>query len=267
MTPLRRVLLPVLLALLAFASSSLPVTGQSEVIRVVTYNIKHGRGNDNVVDLDRTAAVLRAQRPDVIGLQEVDDRAKRSGAVAEAEYLGKALGMHHAFGRFMDYQGGAYGMAILTRYPIESATEVPLPEGNEPRTALAVRVQLPDGRPLTIVNVHFDWVRDDTFRFAQADALAKYLDAVQGPYILLGDFNDVPDSRTLELFKARAGEATKPEADRFTFPARRPEKEIDYIFFAPASAWRPRKVRVIDETLASDHRPVVAVLEPATRDR
>jgi endonuclease/exonuclease/phosphatase family metal-dependent hydrolase len=161
----------------------------------------------------------------------------------------------------MDYQGGAYGMAILTRYPIESVTEVPLPEGNEPRTALAVRVALPDERPLTIVNVHFDWVRDDGFRFAQAEALGKYLDGLNGLYIVFGDFNDVPDSRTLKLFKARAGEAAKPAGDRFTFSATRPEKEIDHIFFAPASAWRARDVRVIDEPLASDHRPVVAVLE------
>ena len=257
----------ILLLFLILGSLSLLGSGQSDTIRVVSYNIKHGRGNDAVLDLDRTAAVLRALRPDIVGLQEVDDRAKRSGNVAQAAYLGKALGMHHAFGRFMDYQGGAYGMAILTRYPIEAADEVPLPDGNEPRTALAVRVRLPGDRPLTIVNVHFDWVRDDTFRFAQAEALANYLDVLKSPYILLGDFNDVPDSRTLKLFKARAGEALKPVADRFTFPTDRPEKEIDYVFFAPASAWRSRMVRVIEEPMASDHRPVLAVLETAKTDR
>lgn len=87
----------------------------AEDLRVVSYNIKHGRGNDNVVDLERTAGVIRAHRPDIVGLQEVDDRAERSGKVPQAEWLGKSLGLHYAFGRFMDYQGGAYGMAILTR--------------------------------------------------------------------------------------------------------------------------------------------------------
>jgi endonuclease/exonuclease/phosphatase family metal-dependent hydrolase len=238
----------------------------ADALRVVSYNIKHGRGNDNSVDLERTAAVIRAQRPDIVGLQEVDDRAERSGQVPQAEQLGKSLGLHHAFGRFMDFQGGAYGMAILTRFPIERTQEVRLPDGNEPRIALSVRVKLPDdGGPslqaLTIVNVHFDWVRDDTFRFAQAEALTKYLDDLKTPYILLGDFNDVPESRTLALFRERAGEAAKSEDNRFTFSSTEPAREIDYIFFAPAAAWHARAVTVVDERLASDHRPVVAVLE------
>lgn len=234
---------------------------QVDALRVVSYNIKHGRGNDNAVDLARTAAVIRAQRPDIVGLQEVDDRAERSGKVAQAEQLGASLGLHHAFGRFMDFQGGAYGMAILTRFPIERTEEVRLPEGNEPRIALSVRITLPDGSELTIVNVHFDWVRDDTFRYAQAEALTKYLDGLETPYILLGDFNDVPASRTLALFRERAAEAAKPENNRFTFSSTEPSREIDYIFFAPAAAWHAREVTVVDERLASDHRPVVAVLE------
>ena len=244
-------------------------------IRVVSYNIKHGRGNDNVVDLERTAAVIRAQRPDIVGLQEVDDRAERSGRVPQAAQLGTSLGLHYAFGRFMDFQGGAYGMAILTRFPIEATQEVRLPEGNEPRIALAVRVTLPAGGPglrqgsgrqaLTIVNVHFDWVRDDTFRYAQAAALTKYLDALKTPYILLGDFNDVPGSRTLNLFRERAGEAAKPEGNRFTFSSTEPSREIDYIFYAPAAAWRAREVFVVDEKVASDHRPVVAMIQATNR--
>jgi endonuclease/exonuclease/phosphatase family metal-dependent hydrolase len=97
---------------------------QDADVRVDSYNNKHGLGNDNVLDLDRTAAVLRAQRPDIVGLQEVDDRATRSGGVPQAERLGELLGMGHAFGKFMDYQGGAYGMAILTRYPIVSSRSI-----------------------------------------------------------------------------------------------------------------------------------------------
>lgn len=180
-------------------------TGQPvDTLRVVSYNIKHGRGNDNVIDLERTASVLRALTPDIVGLQEVDDMATRSGGVPQTERLGQLLGMHHAFGRFMDFQGGAYGMAILTSHAIAATRSVRLPDGNEPRVALAVEVRLPDGHPLTIVNVHFDWVRDDTFRFAQAEALTRYLDGLTMPYVLLGDFNDVPESRTLALFTSRA---------------------------------------------------------------
>lgn len=247
----------VVMAALALAAGF----AQPETLRVVSYNIKHGRGNDNVVNLDRTAAVLRTLQPDVVGLQEVDDLVTRSGGVPQAQRLGESLGLHHAFGRFMDYQGGAYGMAILSRHPIVSTQSVRLPDGNEPRVALAVEIQLPSNRRLTIVNVHFDWVNDDKFRFAQAETLTKYLDALKTPYVLLGDFNDEPGSRTLALFKQRAAEAAKPAADRFTFSSTEPTKEIDFVFTALAAGWRAREVRVITEPLVSDHRPVLAVLE------
>lgn len=226
---------------------------------VVSYNIKHGRGNDNVVDLSRTAGVLRSLAPDLVGLQEVDDLVTRSGGVPEAAWLGQALGLHHAFGRFMDYQGGAYGMAILSKFPIVSTQSVQLPEGNEPRVALAVEVELPGQQRLMVVNVHFDWVDDDRFRFAQAQTLTRFLDGLTLPYVLLGDFNDVPESRTLALFKARAREAVKPAEDRLTFSSTTPEKEIDFIFTAPAARWSG-SAKVITEPLVSDHRPVVASL-------
>jgi endonuclease/exonuclease/phosphatase (EEP) superfamily protein YafD len=108
--------------------------------------------------------------------------------------------------------------------------------------------------------VHFDWVRDDGFRYAQAETLAKQLDELTTPYLLLGDFNDVPESRTLALFKSRATEAAKPSDDRFTFSSTEPVREIDFIFYAPRAAFTTREVRVIDEKVASDHRPVLAVL-------
>ena len=169
--------------------------------------------------------------------------------------------MQHAFGKFMDFQGGAYGMAILSTQPIVSVDPVALPEGNEPRVALSVETRTPSGERLRIVNVHFDWVRDDGFRFAQAQALTKYLDGLEMPYVLLGDFNDLPGSRTLALFRQRAAEASKPDGGSFTFPSDAPAREIDYIFFAPPDGWRAREVRVIDERVASDHRPVLAVLQ------
>ena len=187
----------------------------------------------------------------------------RSAAAAcrEAERLGQLLGMQHAFGKFMDFQGGAYGLAVLSRFPIVRSSSLRLPEGNEPRVAVVAEVRMPDETMMAIVNVHFDWVQDDRFRFAQAELLAKYLDTLTMPYVLLGDFNDVPESRTLSLFRARATEAAKPAGENLTFSSTKPDREIDYVFFAPATAFRAREVRVIDERVASDHRPVLAVLE------
>lgn len=227
-------------------------------LRVVSYNIRHGVGSDDSLDLERTAAVLRRLHPDIVALQEVDERVERSGRVDQAARLGELLGMQHAFGSFMDYQGGRYGLAILARHPIRQATPLRLRDGNEPRVALATELALPDSSRLTVVNVHFDWVANDSFRFAQASQVAALLDTLRGTYILLGDFNDEPGSRTLALFQQRATEARKPAAAHFTFPAARPEKEIDFIFVAPSERWRVIRVEVVAEAVASDHRPVLA---------
>lgn len=234
--------------------------GEAPALRVVSYNIRHGRGMDNEVNLDRTAAVLRRLHPDIVGLQEVDSVVERSGRVAEAQALGERLGMQHAFGGFMAYQGGQYGMGILSRFPIRMVRSVRLPDGNEPRIALAVQVDAPAIGPLMVVNVHFDWVASDSFRIVQATALTRFLDSLPIPYILLGDFNDEPGSRTLGLFHSRAREAAKPAGNRSTFSSTEPVKEIDFIFGAPAARWRADSVTVIAEPVASDHRPIFARL-------
>jgi len=145
------------------APTATPAPGTT-TLRVVSYNIRHGRGMDNEVNLPRTAEVLRRLQPDIVGLQEVDSVVERSGRVAEAQALGDRLGLQHAFGGFMAYQGGQYGMGILSRFPIRRVIPVRLPDGNEPRIALAAELDAPGVGPLMVVNVHFDWVASDSFR-------------------------------------------------------------------------------------------------------
>lgn len=245
--------------LLGFPAAGNPSPAlQPAAITVASYNIRHGRGIDDRVDLPRTAAVLRALTPDIVALQEVDHRVMRSDTVPQADSLGKLLGMHATFGSFFDYQGGEYGMAILSRWPILATTPIRLPDGNEPRIALRADIALPDGDTIAVINVHFDWVDNDTLRVDQARALAAVLDTVSLPWLLLGDFNDTPESRTLALFTSRAVAAAKPRNNRFTFSATEPVKEIDFIFAAPREVWKIGAAHVADEQMASDHRPVVA---------
>ena len=237
-----------------------PLSDTHVSLRVMTYNIRHGRGMDNQLNLERTAEVIRKLNPNLVGLQEVDEKVQRSGSVDQAGFLGDSLTMKPAFGAFMDFQGGRYGMGALSRFPIRRMTSFALPEGNEPRIALIVEVELPTGETLKLVNVHFDWVEDDGFRFAQATKLADELKKAKEPFILLGDFNDEPGSRTLKLFQSIAKEVPKPTSNRFTFSSTKPEKEIDFIFCAPADRWEVASCQVIDEKVASDHRPVFAEL-------
>ena len=231
---------------------------QPEPLRVLSYNIKRGLGNDNQTDLMRTAARIDASTPDFVGLQEVDEMTQRSGKVDQATMLGERLSMQHAFAPFLKLEAGRYGLALLSKFPMTKVDVVGLPEGNEPRVALAATVELPSGQTIAVINVHFDWVDDDGFRYAQAQALRTYLDQLKVPYLLMGDFNDVRGSRTLKLLSEGTVEAEKPSSDRFTFSSTKPEIEIDFIFGYPAAKWRFENVRVIDDPLTSDHRPVYA---------
>ncbi|HLO42657.1 MAG TPA: endonuclease/exonuclease/phosphatase family protein [Phycisphaerales bacterium] len=272
------------------ATISLTPEQPIDELRVVSYNIRHGRGMDDQVDLTRTASVLRSLAPDVIGLQEVDLNVQRSGRLNEPRELaelmaeGGAAPFHAAFGAFMPLQGGHYGMAILSRYPIVRAWPIELPVGNEPRVALAARILPPGRAPITIINVHLDWVDDDAFRYAQARVVAQALQNLDTPYILLGDFNDQKGSRTLDLFSSTLMEIGKVDdngrpaggADRFTFSSTRPEVEIDFVMAGPRACWERADTsgyplvyvrnlpvpintcRVVEEPQASDHRPVVA---------
>lgn len=232
----------------------------SPALRIATYNIRHGRGSDDVLDLDRTATAIAKLEADVIALQEVDERVRRSGGVDQAARLGESLGMHHAFGFFMDHDGGRYGMAILSRWPIASIDSWRLPEGNEPRVALAIEIDAPGIGRCTIVDVHFDWVADDGFRFAQAEAVASRLERLDHPWILLGDYNDVPGSRTRRLLGGLGREGLPPRGGSGTFPAGSPTRNIDTIVAGPVGAWAPFQMQVVPEPVASDHRPVVALV-------
>ncbi|MEO5825648.1 MAG: endonuclease/exonuclease/phosphatase family protein [Gemmatimonadales bacterium] len=261
--------LPTLLVLAALAAGTTACALISQAMApppttsldVVSYNIRHGQGMDDRVDLQRTAAVLLAQTPDIVALQEVDDRVQRSGRVDQARELGRLLGLKHAFGAFMDFQGGRYGMATLSRFPILSSWSIALPDGSEPRIALATEIELPNRARIVAVNVHFDWLDDDNDRYRQAVALARVLDTLSLPYIVLGDFNDQRNSRTLRIFQDMAVELRKPSDDRFTFSSTNPTKEIDHVFVGPERPWRIGRIAVIDEKVASDHRPLIATIE------
>ena len=231
---------------------------QPTTLRILAYNIKHGEGNDGVVDLERSAELIRSLNPDLVALQEIDNRTERTGGVAQAARLGELTGMGSAFGKFMDYQGGEYGMAVLSRLDYVNPTNHMLPEGAEPRSSIAIRVQLPDGEEFIFAGIHF--YRTDEERMAQARRLVDVLSREDVPVILAGDFNSTPDSEVM-AFIAESFEIPGKGADHFTFRADRPNREIDFIVYRPADRFTVVESRVIDEPVISDHRPVLLVLE------
>ena len=235
------------------ASAVQPVDAQATV-RIAAYNIKHGLGMDGEVDLERVATVLRELDADVITLQEVDNGVDRTGGVDQVGRLGELLGMRPVFGDFMPYQGGEYGMAVLSRLPVVAVTNHRLPDGAEPRSALEVRIAAGPRGLISVVGIHF--YRTPEERLAQADSLTKIFAEVEHPVVLAGDFN----SRRGDLVLRRLEEewAVVPkDGEPDTFPADQPDREIDFMMYKPEGAFELLEHRVIDERVASDHRPLL----------
>lgn len=255
---------------------------QSTSLRLMSYNVRHGltmsASGDEPYDkqarivrrnLPRQARVISAQQPDLVGLQEIDNNCTRSGTIDEAHKYGSLTGLYHRFGAFEAFEGGLYGMAMLSRFPLGSnVTEVKLPDGEcEPRIALVYDLQLPSTR-LLFVNVHLDWVRDPVWRLRQAFALLRFLNGQRSalPCVIVGDFNAERRSATLQLFqKAGFTDVPKVNGDK-TWNARHPTIEIDNILVRGSSevAVSAEPVRVIDEPEASDHRPIATTISLST---
>ena len=232
-------------------------------LRVLTYNIRHGEGLDGRFDLERIARVIRSLDPDLVALQEVDCQTKRSGGVDQTVELGKLTGLHAVFGAAMDFEGGRYGEAILSRHPILASRIHPLPHrpDSEARCALEARVPWPDGGSLTLIGTHLDHLEEEEGRILQAREIVRRFGPDHHPrMILAGDMNAQPGSAPLRIL-AETWMDTGAHRPLLTFPANKPDQKIDYIFVKPASPWRIMDVRAIEEKTASDHLPLLATLE------
>ncbi|BCX50266.1 endonuclease/exonuclease/phosphatase family protein [Haloferula helveola] len=233
------------LLLLLFASPMV----LAEPLRVMCWNIHHGQGMDRKTDLERIAQRITEEKADLVALQEVDKLCGRSGKVDQAVELGRLTGLTPVFGKAMDFGGGEYGLAVLSRLPVVSHRVHRLPGEGEPRIALEVTVRDGD-RKLSIVSVHLDH-QDDGRRIAQAKFLASALE--ESPKVILcGDFNDIPGSQPLAVFNEDWKTAQK-EAPGFTYSSTAPVKEIDHALVKGLRV--VGKVRVIEDRVSSDHRP------------
>ena len=128
------------------------------VLRVMTYNIHHGAGPDDRMDLEKIAAVIRREDPDVVLLQEVDRGVERSGRRDLLRELATLTGLEHtAFGKNIDHQGGDYGNGLLSRYPIRREVNSWLERAapGERRGVLQAIVEV-RGREIAVLGTHLD---------------------------------------------------------------------------------------------------------------
>jgi len=225
----------------------------ADEMTIVSYNIKHGLNMQKELKLEDTAKLLQSLKADVIALQEVDHETTRSAKVNQPEFLGKALGMHYVFGKAMDLEGGGYGQAILSKYPILESKMHRLPGDGEPRIALEVVVEPVKGKKVSFVSVHLDY-RSEAKRQPQVKFLLEALQEVKHPVVLLGDFNATPKAESIKMFKQ--GWYIVPKVgDPLTMYEELPAIEIDYFMLR---GWDVKGLtcEVIQEKTVSDHSPI-----------
>lgn len=248
-----------LITLVCFTGATL--FAQVQKVKILTYNIHHGENMKQVLDLQGIANVILATNPDLVALQEVDSFTSRTNQSDQLKELASITGMYTYFVKAMDFDGGGYGTGILSRFPINSGVTLPLPSSkdNEPRAAGIVTIKLPGDSSLRFVTTHLDAGKRATDRIAQANALADYFRETGTPVIMAGDFNALPTSKEITVLKQVFTDATHQMGP--TFPSDTPRIKLDYIMVMPKHKWTVVAARIIEETVASDHRPVLCELE------
>jgi endonuclease/exonuclease/phosphatase family metal-dependent hydrolase len=264
-----------LLGAALYGCASAPAVGSdASAVRVMIYNIHAGKDAGGVDNLDRVAALVRETNADLVLLQEVDQGTRRSGNVDQPAALAARTGFRVAFGSALDYDGGEYGVAILSRWPILSDTLIHLPVeppqaraggSHEPRGALRARIDSPHGR-LTVFTTHIDASADDHYRRQEGRIVASLVaDALHRDETVLlgGDLNSTPESVVQQELRAnglRDAFAECGTGTGLTYPADSSIKRIDYLYLT--GRLRCERAEVI-ATQASDHRPlIVTVLIP-----
>jgi endonuclease/exonuclease/phosphatase family metal-dependent hydrolase len=249
----------------------------------MSYNIHHGEGLDGKVDLLRIAELIKREGAEIVALQEVDKGVERTARRDLPGELAALTGMTCVFSNNYHYQGGEYGNAVLTRFPVVRWTNrhYKMLRPGEQRGILHLVLNV-HGREVVFMNTHIDYRPEDSERWSNVAEIEEIVKAnpltpslspsdgervsagrVRGgsspPIILCGDFNDTPESRVCRRLSETFDDTWTlvGHGDGFTIPAANPRKRIDYIWISKDKSLAPRKAWV-PQSDASDHLPVVA---------
>jgi len=232
--------------------------------RILTYNIHQCRGTDGRLDVGRVAAVIAAQEPDIVALQEVDVGRARTGGVDQAHAIAERLDMAFHFNAALRVEEERYGDAILTALPERLIKAGPLPGHPrmprlEPRGALWIAVTI-DGVEVQVLNTHLGLVPREQQIQASALMGSAWLcgPSRQAPLIVVGDMNAGPWSATLRTLMRDMNDARTGRSRTATFPAGLPMLQIDHVLVSPDIT--VTGIHTPNDPLArraSDHLPLV----------
>lgn len=252
---MKRTLITALLLALIPALGSV-AKARTKTIRLSTYNIQHGEGMDKKIDFERIGLILKEAGAEVVAVQEVDSMTRRANQTYGLQEIGRRIGMKDVYAPAIDYQGGKYGIGMLSKKKPLSVRRIPLPGREEPRMLLVVEF-----KKYVVACTHLSLTRED--RQASIPIIAAEAARWQKPFFLMGDLNaeaentkDRPFLDELTYHFRILNDTTAP-----TFPSNGPNICIDYIavFKSQADKITDASSRVGTEK-ASDHCPLHAII-------
>lgn len=217
--------------------------------RLMSYNIHHGEGMDGKIDIERIGKLIIDINPEVVGLQEVDSVVVRSGNIDILQLLSEQTGMYATFGYSILHDGGKYGNGVLTREKPIAVKKIALPGAKEARTALIVELD-----KYVVVNTHLSLTNEE--RLESVKIITDAVEIYDKPVFLMGDLNATPDSEPITFLQDKWQILSNPKQP--TSPSVNPRSTIDYIlgYTAKGQTYAKYRAHVIDEQIASDHRPL-----------
>ena len=227
-------------------------------LKLMSYNIKNANGMDNVCNFQRIANVINNTSPDVVAIQEVDSMTNRSGQKYVLGEIAERTQMHGYFAPAIDYDGGKYGIGLLTKQVPLRLQSLPLPGREEARTLI-----LAEFADYIYCCTHMSLTEED--RMKSLELVKAFTSSSTKPLFLAGDMNAEPESGFIKELQKDFQILSNPK--QHTFPAPDPKETIDYIATLKQNAkgFAVISAKVINEPMASDHRPILVELRTAEK--
>ena len=242
--------------LLCFLVNAMPSMCQisalmPKVRTVLTYNVRNATTDDGQVDFADVVSVILQSNADFVALQELDSVTGRSNGKDVLREMALLSQYYPIYGSSIDYDGGRYGVGILSRHKPQNVRKIALPGKEETRTMLVAEFE-----DLVFACTHLSLTPED--RVASAELILAEARESAKPFILAGDFNDIPESEFLRQIE-HDFMVLSPK-DKGTYPAHSPKVCIDYIssYKGSGGALALREAEVLPHNRVSDHLPVMA---------
>ena len=240
--------------MLAMAASA----HSQDYLKLMSYNIRNAKGMDNVRNVQRIANVINNEAPDVVAVQELDSMTTRSNQTYVLAEIAERTQMHASYAPAISFQGGKYGIGILSKEKPLDIQTFPLPGREEERMLMVAEF-----KDYFFACTHLSLTEED--RLASLEIIKNSVCTSHKPFFLAGDLNDKPESEFIKALQQDFQILTNVK--QATFPAPEPTETIDYI-----AVWKQRtndlvtlSSQVVEEPLASDHRPITVTLRMAKK--